>query len=61
VGCAGLHERELALEHLDAALGYRDVGLTFVHVEPKWRPFDGDQTFRRITTLAGFPSRDLTI
>lgn len=55
--CAGLDERQRALEHLDVALGARDVGLTFVNVEPKWRPFDRDEAFRRVTTLAGFPPR----
>ena len=54
--CAGLADRDGIHRWLNQALLDRDVGLTFMRVEPRWRPFDDDPVVQKVVTALGFPS-----
>ena len=53
---AGLGHREQMYEHLQRALNDRDVGLTFLQVEPRWKPFMHEPRFQEILERVGFGS-----
>ena len=51
---AGLGDREQMYERLHSALHDRDVGLTFLRVEPRWKPFMHEPRFQEVLERVGF-------
>jgi DNA-binding winged helix-turn-helix (wHTH) protein/tetratricopeptide (TPR) repeat protein len=55
--CAGLGDHAGVHAWLDQALVDRDVGLTFMAVEPRWRLYDDDPVVRQVIADVGLPER----
>lgn len=53
---AGSGDRDRMYAHLHAALNDRDVGLTFLRVEPRWQPFLEEPMFRAVLERVGLPA-----
>jgi len=54
--CAGLGDRDGMQRSLNQALVDRDVGLTFIGIERRWRPYADDLVVQQVTAALGFPS-----
>jgi DNA-binding winged helix-turn-helix (wHTH) protein/tetratricopeptide (TPR) repeat protein len=52
---AGLADHDAVHDWLNRALADRDLGLTFMRVEPRWRPYERDPVVRRIIGTVAFP------
>jgi DNA-binding winged helix-turn-helix (wHTH) protein/Tfp pilus assembly protein PilF len=52
---AGLGDRDRMYEHLHSALNDRDAGLTFLKIEPRWKPHSSAATFKEIYDRLTFP------
>jgi DNA-binding winged helix-turn-helix (wHTH) protein len=51
---AGLGDRDAMFAHLRNALSDRDTGLTFLKIEPRWKPYDSAPAFREVYDRLGF-------
>ena len=54
--CAGLGDRDGMHRWLNQALMDRDVGMTFMRIEPRWRRYDDDPVVQKVMAALGFPS-----
>ena len=53
---AGLGERDLAFEALEAAYAAKDIHLIFLPVDPKWDAYRNDPRFQSVLERCGFNS-----
>lgn len=51
---AGLGDRNQMYAHLRGALNDRDAGLTFLKVEPGWKPYSSETAFKEVLERVGF-------
>jgi Tfp pilus assembly protein PilF len=54
---AGLGDRDRMYAHLCNALHDRDVGLTFLRIEPRWKPHSREVKFKGVCDRLAFPKR----
>jgi TolB-like protein/Flp pilus assembly protein TadD len=52
---AGLGGGDRMYEHLHSALNDRDAGLTFLKIEPRWRPYSRAAKFKTVYDRLAFP------
>jgi hypothetical protein len=53
--CAGLGDHAKMRTWLNRALVDRDVGLTFMRVEPRWRAYEHDPVVQQVMARIGLP------
>jgi DNA-binding winged helix-turn-helix (wHTH) protein/tetratricopeptide (TPR) repeat protein len=54
---AGLGDRDRMYAHLRNALHDRDAGLTFLRIEPRWKPYSSEGPFKEVCDRLAFPGR----
>jgi DNA-binding winged helix-turn-helix (wHTH) protein/tetratricopeptide (TPR) repeat protein len=52
---AGLGDRDRMYAHLDSALRDRDTSLTFLKIEPRWKPYMSAVKFKEVYDRLAFP------
>lgn len=52
---AGLGDRDRMFEQLHSALSHRDAGLTFLKIEPQWKPYSSAAKSKEICERLAFP------